>query len=95
VHPTETPPPNPGETDPALHGLLPRFNVPHPLPGDPDEDLRVLTNRKAATRLRTLIAQLNRHPTPLGPCLARTLTPTPEERDLLSIPDEHQEQAVA
>ncbi|MBB4908211.1 hypothetical protein [Actinophytocola algeriensis] len=49
----------------------------------PDE-IPVLTNNAAATRLRELLHQLVEDEPPLGPLLVHTLMPTPEEQRLLS-----------
>jgi hypothetical protein len=52
------------------------------------EEPEALTNTAAATRLRTLIAQLTDEPRPpLSTRLIKRLTPTPDEALLLSDPE--------
>lgn len=54
------------------------------------DDPQILTNRAAATRLRTLMTQLTQEPPPtLSTRLLKRLTPTPEEHQRLTIHPEH------
>lgn len=53
------------------------------------DDPQVLTNTAAATRLRTLLTQLTTEQPPLSTRMIRRLTPTAEERWLLSLPCPH------
>jgi hypothetical protein len=61
------------------------------------EATQVLTNRTAATRLRTLMSQLTHEPPPsLSTRLIKRLTPTPEkEHHLLSFPHNNHEEETA
>lgn len=52
-------------------------------------DPHVLTNKAAATRLRTLLTQLTTEYPPLSTRMITRLTPTAEERWLSSLPCPH------